>query len=72
MRGHYAYYGITGNMRRLNRFAHQVKCTWRKWLSRRDRHSDFSWSRLGELLKRHPLPLPTIVHQYAVLSQSQA
>lgn len=72
MRGHYAYYGITGNMRRLNRFAYQVTCTWRKWLSRRDRQGDFSWSRLGELLKRHPLPLPKIVHQYAVLSQSQA
>jgi RNA-directed DNA polymerase len=72
MRGHFAYYGITGNARRLHRFAYQVKCTWRKWLSRRDRQSDFSWSRLGELLKRHPLPPPTIVHQYAVRSEAQA
>jgi RNA-directed DNA polymerase len=72
MRGHFAYYGITGNMRCLNRFAHQVKCIWRKWLSRRDRQSDFSWGRFGELLKRHPLPPPKIFHQYVVLSEAQA
>jgi RNA-directed DNA polymerase len=72
MRGHYAYYGITGNMRCLNRFAHQVKRIWRKWLSRRDRQSDFSWNRLGDLLTRHPLPPPKIVHRYAVPRESQA
>src|SRR5262245_66568533 len=37
MRGHYAYYGITGNFRRLSWYAYQVARTWCKWLSRRDR-----------------------------------
>src|SRR5215469_4891344 len=39
MRGHYAYYGITGNSRRLSWYAYQVARIWQKWLSRRDRGS---------------------------------
>jgi hypothetical protein len=35
--GHYAYYGITGNIRRLQDYRYQVEWTWRKWLERRTR-----------------------------------
>jgi hypothetical protein len=35
MRGHYAYYGITGNARRLSWYARKVARIWQKWLSRR-------------------------------------
>ena len=52
MRGHYAYFGITGNFRRLRWYAHQVARIWQKWLSRRDRGSWFHWSRFNDLLKR--------------------
>jgi len=41
MRGHYAYYGISGNSRRIRWFACQVVVVWRKWLSRRDRQGGF-------------------------------
>ena len=64
MRGHYAYYGISGNSRRIRWFAWQVVRVWRKWLSRRDRQGVFLWSRLNALLKRHPLPPARIVHRY--------
>jgi group II intron reverse transcriptase/maturase len=70
MRGHYAYYGISGNFRRLSWYAHQVARIWRKWLSRRDRRSWFHWNRFNELLKRHPLPAARIVHRYAVVSEA--
>ena len=36
MRGHYAYYGISGNFRRISWYAYQVVRIWQKWLSRRD------------------------------------
>ena len=29
MRGHYAYYGVTGNSRRVRWYAHQVVRIWR-------------------------------------------
>jgi RNA-directed DNA polymerase len=70
LRGHYAYYGIGGNSRRLQWFAHRVVRTWRKWLSRRDRQSVVRWTRMNEILRRHPLPPVRIVHPYAAVSET--
>jgi hypothetical protein len=70
MRGHYAYYGIAGNSRRLRWYARQVVRIWQKWLSRRGRDGNVLWSRLTELLKRHPLPPPRIIHRYTVASEA--
>src|SRR5271168_2785898 len=70
MRGHYAYYGITGNFRRLRWYADQVERIWQKWLSRRDRGSRLLWSRFTALLKRHPLPAARIVHRYTFASKT--
>jgi hypothetical protein len=68
MRGHYAYYGITGNTRRLSWYATKVARIWRKWLSRRG--SRFPWDRFNDLLKRHPLPAARIVHRYTAASEA--
>ena len=38
MQGHYAYYGVAGNSRRLRWYARQVVRTWRKWFSQKGRH----------------------------------
>jgi len=70
MRGHYAYYGITGNGKRLRWYAHQVQRIWRYWLTRRTRGWRLRWDRFQRILDRYPLPNPTIVHQYTVTSES--
>ena len=70
MRGHYAYYGITGNSRRISWYACQVARIWQKWLSRRDRGSRLHWRRFTALLKRHPLPAVRIVHRYTTASEA--
>src|SRR5450631_430961 len=70
MRGHYAYYGITGNFRRLSWYAHQVARIWQKWLSRRDRGSRLHWNQFTALRKRHPLPAARIVHHYTFASET--
>jgi group II intron reverse transcriptase/maturase len=70
MRGHYAYYGITGNFRRLSWYARRVATIWQKWLSRRDRRGRFPKSRFSALLKRHPLPAARIVHRYTFASEA--
>jgi group II intron reverse transcriptase/maturase len=70
LRGHYGYYGITGNGRRIRWYLHQVQRIWKKWLSRRGRGGNFRWDRLGELLRRHPLPPARIVRRYAVPSEA--
>lgn len=62
LRGHYAYYGITGNGVSLARFYHEVRRIWRKWLDRRSHKARMKWERYVRLLQRYPLPLPRVVH----------
>ena len=69
MRGHFAYYGVGGNIRRLQWFAHQAVRIWQKWLSRRDRRSAVKWTRLNEILRQHPLPRARIAHPYVTASE---
>jgi RNA-directed DNA polymerase len=65
LRGHFAYFGISGNSKRLGYLYHQTRRCWRKWLSRRSQKSYLSWERFGRMLEYLPLPLPKIVHPYA-------
>jgi hypothetical protein len=62
LRGHYGYFGVTGNSRCLNSVHHWAKRIWRKWLSRRSRKSNLTWARFNLLLERYPLPNPRICH----------
>jgi len=64
LQGHYAYFGISGNMERLTVFHRVVSRLWRKWLSRRTRGAALSWVRFLRLLVRFPLPSPRIIHRY--------
>jgi RNA-directed DNA polymerase len=69
VRGHYAYYGITGNSRMLQAFFRAVHRTWRKWLDRRNRQRDMTWARFNRLLARYALPSPRIVHSYVKVAK---
>jgi group II intron reverse transcriptase/maturase len=62
LRGHYAYYGITGNYRALSSFYYRVTQEWRKWLNRRSQKAKMTWERYCRLLANYPLPRPRIVH----------
>jgi len=62
LRGHFAYYGITSNFQALQRFRSGVIELWRKWLGRRRRGGQVSWSRMLALLKQYPLPPARVVH----------
>ena len=65
LRGHYAYFGITGNSKQLSRLYHEAKQLWCKWLSRRSWTSYLSWAKFVEkVLRTFPLPVPKIVHRY--------
>jgi group II intron reverse transcriptase/maturase len=70
MQGHYAYYGVTGNTRQLQRYFYRVTRLWRKWLERRTRSHCLTWARFKSFLIPHPLPLPRITHRYAPASQA--
>jgi group II intron reverse transcriptase/maturase len=62
LRGHYAYYGVTGNSGALSRFLWEVKRCWRKWLLRRSRTRSLTWDRFRRLHQRYPLASVRTVH----------
>ena len=62
LRGHFAYYGITGNFRSLAWFRFEVVRCWRKWLNRRNRERSLDWNIFNRLLERYPLPPARVVH----------
>jgi RNA-directed DNA polymerase len=62
LRGHFAYYGITGNGFAIQGFRDAVLRIWKKWLARRRRRGFLSWETFGRLLWRWPLPPAHVVH----------
>jgi group II intron reverse transcriptase/maturase len=61
LRGHYGYYGITGNARALSRFRSRVVALWWRWLGRRNSRR-LTWERYARILERLPLPEAIAVH----------
>lgn len=62
IRGHDAYYGITGNGESLKKFRYLVHRTWRRWLSRRHRKRTLDWDKFNRVLESFPLPPVRVVH----------
>jgi RNA-directed DNA polymerase len=68
LQGHYAYYGITGNVKALGRFLYAVQRLWRKWLSRRSWHSQMPWETFRHLAHRYP-PLHRVSFTVSIVMQ---
>ena len=60
LRGHYQYYGVSGNMASLKRYYTITLKLVLKWLNRRSQRKSFNWARFKEYLKHYPLPTPHI------------
>jgi group II intron reverse transcriptase/maturase len=61
LKGHYSYYGVTGNYRALTKLYDRVKRIWHKWLGRRSNRPLY-WDRMAAILKAFPLARPRVVH----------
>jgi group II intron reverse transcriptase/maturase len=64
LKGHYGYYGVTGNYASLRKVWRRVQRIWKAQLSRRSWHGQavMNWARFRELLRKYPLPAPRVVH----------
>ncbi len=73
LRGHYAYYGLAGNFRALQRVHRTVERYWRKMLSSRSRKGTISWEDFHKIKTIFPLQRPRLslsfkkLQSYAVL-----
>jgi group II intron reverse transcriptase/maturase len=64
VRGHYNYFGVSGNYRSLLLFEAAVQKAWYKWLCRRSQRRRLWWSRYSKLLRSSwRLPSPRIAVQ---------
>ncbi|AEW02263.1 group II intron reverse transcriptase/maturase [Niastella koreensis] len=63
LRGHYVYYGITFNSRRLNSYYRQTQRLLHKWLNRRGGKRVWIWEKIIKLTEEWlPLERPRIYH----------
>lgn len=62
LRGHYQYYGISGNSRKLQSFCFEAERLAFKWLNRRSQRKSWNWEQFHRYLERFPLPQPKIVY----------
>src|SRR5262249_18399644 len=67
LRGHYAYYGIAGNFRALQRVHRAVERYWRKMLSSRSWKGEIWWKRFHRIKERFPLLRPKLYLPYREL-----
>jgi len=67
LRGHYAYYGIAGNFRALQRVHRAVECFWRRMLSSRSWKGEIWWKCFHRIKERSPLVRPKLYLPYAEL-----
>lgn len=59
LKGHFAYFGVLSNMRKLGTLCHWATRIWFKWLSRRS-NLPLTWKAMKRILKRYPLPIPSV------------
>ena len=68
LRGHYQYYGVSGNMPYLEKFYTLTERMVMKWLNRCRQHKSFNWASFRKYREYYPLPKPKIVHNFYTLS----
>jgi RNA-directed DNA polymerase len=70
LRGHFEYYGVSGNYPSISRFYFFAVRMVHKWLNRRSQKKKMSWSKMYKYLTLYPLPKASIKHNLYTLSHS--
>jgi len=67
LRGHFQYYGVSGNYRGIKRFYYLTVRLVLKWLNRRSQKKSFNWESYLSYLVKYPLPKPKVYHNLYTL-----
>jgi RNA-directed DNA polymerase len=71
-RGHYQYYGIRGNFKRLEAVCEYTERAWQYWLSRRSHKGHLNWQKFaGAVRQKLLLPHPRIMHNISQARDSK-
>ncbi len=63
LRGHFNYFGVSGNYHSMMLLVEATKRSWYKWLCRRSQRTRLNWERFTDMLLWWPLPRPRITVQ---------
>ena len=69
LRGHYQYYGVSGNYRGIKQFYFETINMTFKWVNRRSQKKSFNWKTFLSYMERYELPRPKICHDFYNLKQ---
>ena len=64
LRGHYQYYGVSGNFEGIRQFYDQTEQLTFKWTNRRSQKASWNWTMWREHLKKYPLPKPKLTYAF--------
>jgi RNA-directed DNA polymerase len=71
LKGHYNYFGVSGNYNCIKQYYYQVVSIVYKWVNRRSQKKSFNWQTFGNYLKVNPLPQPRIMVNLYTLKKPQ-
>jgi len=71
LRGHYQYYGVSGNYQGIYRFYKMTLKLVLKWINRRSQKKSMTIKQFLEYLEKFPLPKPKIKHNFYTLYNKQ-
>lgn len=63
LRGHYQYYGISGNFESIKQFHCHARKMLFKWLNRRSQKKSYNWKSFNQYIAKYPLPKPELKFQ---------
>ncbi len=64
LRGHFQYYGVSGNYRAIQNFYYYTLRLVYKWINRRSQKKSCNWETFNIYLSKYPLPKPKINHNF--------
>ena len=67
LRGHYAYFGMGGNLRTLHRLYRSCERIWRRMLSSRSQRGNVTWEKFQKIKQNFPLCRPRLYVPYSRL-----
>jgi len=68
LRGHYQYYGVSGNYASISAFYRETCMLVFKWINRRSQKKSMNFEQFLDYMNRYPLPKPKIRHNFYMLS----
>ncbi len=64
LRGHFQYYGVSGNYDSIEAFYNHTMRVLHKWLNRRSQKSSMNWENFNKYMGSYPVPKPKIVQNF--------